>query len=130
MKKLFAASVIIFCHSVLHAQTELPVGLTAEGYSNEYLDTLNVKKKLVINDYTMFGVQYGVGLSQVMWNPSQKQEMVFIPYNVGVTFTTYQKMFGFMPYFGFQAGVFYTREGYQFKLNENTDYIYKVEGAV
>ena len=35
MKKLFAAIVIIFCHSVLHAQTELPAGLTAEGYSNE-----------------------------------------------------------------------------------------------
>lgn len=97
--------------------------------TDEQLDTIDVKKKLVINDYTMFGVQYGVGLSQVMWNPTQKQEMVFIPYNVGVTFTTYQKMFGFMPYFGFQAGAFYTREGYQFKLNENTDYIYKVEGA-
>ena len=97
--------------------------------TDEQLDTIDVKKKLVINDYTMFGVQYGVGLSQVMWNPTQKQEMVFIPYNIGVTFTTYQKMFGFMPYFGFQAGAFYTREGYQFKLNENTDYIYKVEGA-
>ena len=91
------------------------------------LDTINVKKKLNINDYVMFGVQNGAGLSQVMWNPTQKQEMVFIPYNIGVTFTTYQKMFGFMPYFGFQAGAFYTREGYQFKLNENTDYIYKVE---
>ena len=97
--------------------------------TDEQLDTIDVKKKLGINDYTMFGVQYGVGLSQVMWNPTQKQEMVFIPYNIGVTFTTYQKMFGFMPYFGFQAGAFYTREGYQFKLNENTDYIYKVEGA-
>ena len=80
MKKLFAAIVIIFCHSVLHAQTELPAGLTAEGYSNEYLDTLNVKKKLVINDYSMLGVQYGVNLSQVMWNPAQKQDMLLLPY--------------------------------------------------
>ena len=38
------------------------------------LDTINVKKKLVINDYAMIGFQYGVGLSQVMWNPKQKQE--------------------------------------------------------
>ena len=63
--------------------------------TDEQLDTIDVKKKLVINDYTMFGVQYGVGLSQVMWNPTQKQEMVFIPYNIGVTFTTYQKIFNF-----------------------------------
>ena len=109
--------------------TDEIVMLDVSALTDEQLDTIDVKKKLVINDYTMFGVQYGVGLSQVMWNPSQKQEMVFIPYNIGVTFTTYQKMFGFMPYFGFQAGAFYTREGYQFKLNENTDYIYKVEGA-
>lgn len=109
--------------------TDEIVMMDVSALTDEQLDTIDVKKKLVINDYTMFGVQYGVGLSQVMWNPSQKQELVFIPYNVGVTFTTYQKMFGFMPYFGFQAGVFYTREGYQFKLNENTDYIYKVEGA-
>ena len=34
-----------------------------------------------------------------------------------------------MPYFGFQAGVFYAREGYQFKYNKNNNYIYKVEGA-
>ena len=109
--------------------TDEIVMLDVSALTDEQLDTIDVKKKLVINDYTMFGVQYGVGLSQVMWNPTQKQEMVFIPYNVGFTFTTYQKMFGFMPYFGFQAGAFYTREGYQFKLNENTDYIYKVEGA-
>jgi hypothetical protein len=93
------------------------------------LDTINVKKKLNINDYVMVGVQYGAGLSQVMWNPTQKQEMVFTPLNFGVTVTKYQKMFGYMPYFGFQAGLFYAREGYQFKYNENTGYIYRVEGA-
>lgn len=93
------------------------------------LDTINVKKKLEINDYVMLGVQYGAGLSQVMWNPSQKQDMVFTPLNFGVTVTKYQKMFGYMPHFGFQAGLFYAREGYQFKYNENTGYIYRVEGA-
>lgn len=129
MKKLFAAIVIIFCHSVLYAQTELPVGLTAEGYSNEYLDTLNVKKKLVINDYSMLGVQYGVNLSQVMWNPAQKQDMLLLPYNIGVTYTKYGKMFGYMPYFGFQMGLFYTQEGYQFEYNEDKDYTYTIEGA-
>lgn len=107
---------------------ELLIG-DVNALTDAQLDTINVKKKLHINDYVMFGVQYGAGLSQVMWNPTQKQEMVFTPLNFGVTVTKYQKMFGYMPYFGFQAGLFYAREGYQFKYNENTDYIYKVEGA-
>lgn len=100
-----------------------------EKWTNEYLDTLNLKRKLDINDYTMIGVHYGVGLSQVMWNPSQKQDMVLMPYNIGVTFTKYGKMFGYMPYFGFQAGFLYTQEGYQFEYNEDRNYTYKIEGA-
>lgn len=93
------------------------------------LDTIDVKKKLSINDYAMFGFQYGVGLSQVMWNPSQKQQMVFSPINFGVTVTKYQKMFGYMPYFGFQTGIFYAREGYEFEYNEERDFTYTIEGA-
>ena len=93
------------------------------------LDTINVNKKTFINDYSMIGVQYGAGLRQVMWNPSQRQEMILMPYNFGVTFTRYGKMFGYMPYFGFQVGVFYGLEGYQFKKNEDTGYTYTIQGA-
>ena len=93
------------------------------------LDTININKKTYINDYSMIGVQYGAGLSQVMWNPSQRQEMILMPYNFGVTFTRYGKMFGYMPYFGFQVGVFYGQEGYQFKKNEDTGYTYTIQGA-
>ena len=106
--------------SGLHAQKD---------YTNEYLDTLNIKKNDKINDYSMIGIHYGVGLSQVMWNPTQKQDFVFMPYNVGITYTRYGKMFGYMPFFGFQAGVVLTQEGYKFEYNEDKDYIYKVEGA-
>lgn len=83
----------------------------------------------MINDYAMIGFQYGAGLSQVMWNPKQKQEMLFVPVNAGVTVTKYAKMFGFLPYFGFQAGLFYAREGYRFKYDKDNDYTYSVEGA-
>ena len=88
-------------------------------WTDEFLDTVQVKKSLKLNDYSMIGVQYGAGLSQVMWNPVQKQNFVFMPYNFGVTYTTYGKMFGYMPFFGFQAGVFYGQEGYQFEYNED-----------
>lgn len=103
--------------------------MDVDSITDEQLDTIDVKQKLVINDYTMLGIQYGAGLSQVMFNPTQKQDMMFIPVNVGITFTKYGKMFGYMPYFGFQTGLFYTKEGYQFEYNEEKDYIYRIEGA-
>lgn len=134
MKKLSILIIFITASwATLSAQETQPSGeLRLEdiaALTDAQLDTIDVKKDLKINDYAMVGVQYGAGLSQVLWNPTQKQQMVFSPVNIGVTFTKYQKMFGYMPYFGFQAGLFYAREGYQFKLNPNTNYIYKVEGA-
>ena len=103
--------------------------LDVDASTDAELDTIDVRKKLVINDYSMIGVQYGAGLSQVSWNPSQKQDMVFVPYNIGITYTHYGKMFGYMPYFGLQVGLFYGQEGYQFKYNEDKDYTYTIEGA-
>lgn len=113
----------------LYAQTDHLIISEVSSLTDEQLDTINVKKKLVINDYSMLGIQYGAGLSRVMWNPSQKQDMVFVPVNVGITYTKYGKMFGYMPYFGFQMGLFYAQEGYQFKYNKDRDYTYKIEGA-
>jgi hypothetical protein len=55
--------------------------------------------------------------------------MLLMPMNVGVFYTKYGKMFGYMPYFGMEAGLVYTTEGYQFKYNEEDDYTYKIEGA-
>ena len=107
----------------------LPDGLTAQQYSNEYLDTLNMKKVLSINDYSMIGITYGMNLSRVLWNPSRKQNMLLMPYNIGVTYTKYGKMFGYMPYFGFQIGVNYTQEGYEFEYNEEKNYTFQIEGA-
>ena len=92
--------------------------------TNEFLDTLNIRRKTKINDYSLIGVHYGVGLSRMMFNPTQKQDMVFMPYNVGVTYTKYGKMFGYMPYFGFQVGFYYGQEGYQFEYNEERNYTY------
>lgn len=97
--------------------------------TDAYLDSLVIDKKGSINDYSLIGVQYGVALSRVFWNPTQKQDMVFIPFNLGVTYTRYGKMFGYMPYFGFQTGLFLGREGYRFKYNKDKDYTYTVEGA-
>ena len=125
MKRLFIIVLSIFSFLAVNAQEK---NLESK-WTDEFLDTVQVKKNLKLNDYSMIGIQYGAGLSQVMWNPVQKQNFVFMPYNFGVTYTTYGKMFGYMPYFGFQAGVFYGQEGYQFEYNEDKDYTYTLEGA-
>ena len=136
MRKFLIAILLIWISSDVLAQDlkkltgdKVIEKISENKWTNEYLDTLNLRRKLDINDYTLIGVHYGVGLSQVMWNPSQKQDMVVMPYNIGVTFTKYGKMFGYMPYFGFQAGFLYTQEGYQFEYNEDRNYTYKIEGA-
>ena len=99
-------------------------------FSDEYLDTVKMKKAKSINDYTMIGVQYGVSLSQMRFNPTKRQGMLISPYNFGITYTRYGKMFGYMPYFGFQTGVLFGQDGYVFKKNKETgDYNESVDGA-
>ena len=133
MRKIL--SILLFSLSVAAVsaqnirQNDLFSVTDVDALTDEQLDTIDIRKKLVINDYSMIGIQYGAGLSRVSWNPSQKQDHVVIPINMGVTFTTYGKMFGYMPYFGFQVGVFYAQEGYQFKYNEEKNYTYSIVGA-
>ena len=104
-------------------ETIVAQALDTMSYSDEFLDTVNVKKAMTINDYTLLGVHYGVGLNEMSWTPSMEQKMLFTPVNVGVSWTRYGKMFGYMPYFGIQIGALYTKEGY--RLEEG----YKVQGA-
>ena len=129
MRKIISIFIISLICTGLYAQDLLTKVDLDKNITNEYLDTLSLKKNLNINDYSMIGVHYGVGLSRMSWNPPQKQDFVFMPYNIGVTYTKYGKMFGYMPYFGFQVGLLYTQEGYQFKYNEERNYTYKIEGA-
>lgn len=109
---------LIFSCAGLYAQESVRIGdIVVENdtitVSNSYLDSIDVRKKVLINDYTLIGVHYGVNMNQMNWNPSMRQKAQIVPLNFGVTYTRYCKMFGYMPYFGLQAGVFYTREGYR-----------------
>ena len=102
---------------------EIMVSEDSVAFSDAYLDSVDVRKNNIINDYTLIGVQYGMGLNQMSWNPRMEQKTQFSPVNFGITWTRFCKMFGYMPYFGIQAGVFYAREGYL--LEEE----YNVQGA-
>ena len=81
-----------------------------DSLSNEYLDTVQVKKKFLINDYSMIGVHYGVQLLNTSFNPVWNTQFIFKPNTFGITYTRYGKMFGFMPYFGFQVGLFHSSQ--------------------
>ena len=68
-------------------------------YPNLYLDTVKVSRKLVLNDYSLLGVQGGVSFNRMSFNPTQKQETVMhMPY-FSLSYTHYYKMFGLFPYF-------------------------------
>jgi len=102
---------------------------TLTTYPDTYLDTVKLNKKFIINDYTLVGVEYGASLSRMEFNPSQEEVFLFSPMTAGVFVTKYGKMFGYLPYFGFKAGIRYSHEGYQFKANKETGRIAVLEGA-
>ncbi len=85
-------------------------------YTDEFLDTIKINKKILINDYTMVGLQYGVCFNRMSFNPKMGQMWLYRPLNFGIVYTRYGKIFGYMPYFGLQVGLYYSQEGY--KLDE------------
>ena len=136
MRRLLIYNLLLTCALSSYAQEKkvLKLDETArieyvDRLTDEQLDTIDVKKKLSINDYTLIGLQYGAGLSMFMFNPPQENDRVILPYNAGITFTKYGKMFGYMPYFGFQIGLFYAQDAYQFAYNEEYDYTFKIENS-
>lgn len=91
--------------------------------------TVTVKNFADINDYSLIGVNCGVTFSQMSFNPPVKQTWLFNPMYFSVMYTHYMKMFGYMPYFGYQFGLAYGKEGYRFKENKETGVTYRIDGA-
>lgn len=98
-------------------------------FSDFYLDTVQVSKTFLINDYSMIGVHYGVGFNRMRFNPARNDGFRYQPGYYGITYSKYCKMFGYMPYFGLEAGLFYGHEGYMFKENKETGTVSTIEGA-
>lgn len=130
MRKILLIAFILLFSRQAFAQTKDSTMVQArDTFSNAFLDTVQVKKRFSINDYTLIGVQYGVGLSQTMFNPTMKQSMLLNNGYYGVTFTRYGKLFGYMPYFGLQIGLMYGHQGYKFKKDKETGTTGTVENA-
>ena len=106
------------------ASVERPVEWT-----DEFLDTVDVKKAFVLNDYTMVGIHYGVSFNQMSFNPQYLQTYIFNPEYYGITVSKYGKLFNMYPNFGLEAGIFYGHEGYKFKANKETGATATIRGA-
>jgi len=99
--------------------------------TDSYLDTVNVKRKFELNNYTMVGVQYGVGINKMSFSPEKRQSQLITPKHFGIVLTTYGKLFGFMPFFGLETGIFYGQDGYKFKPDkEDGTYHYNVDHCI
>ena len=99
-------------------------------YPDSYLDTVDVSRKLLLNDYAMFGFEYGISRNSQMFTPKFPSEPVWFPEYYGVTFTQYGKLIG-SPLVGFQIGAFYGHEGYAFayKLIDDRVSYYQILNA-
>lgn len=99
-------------------------------YAELIIDTTStVKTYKDINDYSMLGINYGYTMSSMMFNPTEKQGWHVSPGYVSLMYTKYLKMFGYMPYFGYQIGVAYGHEGFKFNRNKKTGSITLIDGA-
>lgn len=103
--------------------------LAQDGGGELWLDTVSVRRKFVVNDYSLIGFEYGATLNTFSFSPSRTTKQVLIPEYYGVTWTRYGKLFGFMPYFGVRLGLFYGHEAYQFKEDREKGYTQTIEGA-
>lgn len=113
-------SILLLAASLSALSQELPDSIR---YNNEYLDTVQVFRQREINNYSMIGFSYGVVASRMIVTPYQHQVNIWNPGHFAVTFTHYEKMFDYIPYFGVQVGLAYSYEGMQFKYNEESGYM-------
>jgi hypothetical protein len=69
---ILLVSIPIFCSAQKRVQkkAELSEISFTDTLTNEFLDSFNLRKKLELNDYILVGVQYGAGMSRMMWNPT------------------------------------------------------------
>lgn len=116
----------------------LPLAATAQRhkadtlvFADEYLDTVQVHKKFLTNDYFLLGVDYGVTMANFTYNPTLGDgKALFVPNYFSLMFTHYEKLFDRYDNFAFRMGVAYAHEGFTFAKDPETDlYLNDVDSA-
>lgn len=130
MKKLLLI-LLLLVPGMADAAISRPDTLDIDSLPNEYLDTVKVYSKRLINDYSMIGVNYGVGLCSMSFNPSKhNRQNQICPNHISVMYTHYEKLFDRYANFALHIGVEYSHEGAGFKTNPDTQKPYNnIDGA-
>ena len=127
MRKL-ALIIALLASTVLYGQyfeSEIPQPLDTNAVVREqiYLDTVQIKVP-ALNNYSSIGVSFGVTSAYMQLNPTTfRQHHTYYPGYGSIRFTHYEKMFDYLPYFGWQIGVEFGHEGYRGR--KETDGYYK-----
>lgn len=123
MKRILIIAAALFSLSV-QVRAGQPDSLRLAGneveFSDAYLDTVQVRKKAPLNNYSMIGINYGVNFCGQYFNPEFAQKWFFTPGYYSLMFSHYEKLFDYLPYFGFTVGVAYGKEGFQFAIDSKT----------
>ncbi len=92
--------------------------------------TVKVETYADINDYDLLGFNYGITYSKMTYrNEYKRQEWLYQPVYMSLMYTHYLKLFDYMPFFGYQIGIAYGKEGYSFKKDKEKGTIDTEEGA-
>ena len=106
----------------------LCLALPARAQEGLQLDTVEIKRPFVVNDYSTIGFEGGAVLNNMLFNPPKDTKFVLHAPAFNFYFTHYSKLFGYMPYFGYQIGFCYTPAGYQFKTDKETKVTPSLDG--
>ncbi len=98
-------------------------------YTDDFLDTVKLDKKFMLNDYTLIGVEYGVSQRSMLFTPSFNRKPIRFPDFYGITYTRYGKTVATLPHFAFQLGLFYGHAGSECNEHKETGAISVIENA-
>lgn len=102
--------------------------LEVRTYTDAQLDSIDMRKAVQVNDYSLIGFEFGLNMAKTRFNPVKENSSFSNPGVFGITYTRYGKLFNTMPYFGFQLGLYYGQDGYYFKEDED-GYVPSVDGV-
>lgn len=130
MKKLILL-ILLAIPAAIDASAFQKDTLDIDELPGEYLDTVKVYRKRLINDYSMIGVNYGVALCNMSYNPTKHNRAFQVcPNHISVMYTHYEKLFDRYANFAFHIGLEYSHEGGSFKIDPDTgNYYNNVDGA-
>lgn len=132
MKKLLILLLLLPAAASAASAANVPGDTLEIGeYTTEYLDTVNVGRKKVINDYSMIGFNYGVAFCNMDFNPTKRNSAFNMqPNHFSVMYTHYEKLFNRYPNFALHIGFDWSHEGIAFKTDPETGkYLNDIDGA-